>query len=118
MTKRKRNPVTILLFVLSAVLLSYIFYTLSKEENSSVINKSDINDSISEDTSIKEIVTNEKEGIVNIEIINEVKSGDNLSSILKKYPIANKTIPLIAEQEEIDFDFDHVQAGNKYKIIL
>ena len=62
MTRRKRNPVTILLLVLSAVLLAYIFYTLPKEENSSVINKSDINDIISNDTSIKEIVTKEKEG--------------------------------------------------------
>ena len=68
MTRGKRNPVKILLFVLSAVLLVYIFYTLLEEKNSSAINESETNNSISKDTSIIE-----KEGNVNIEIINEVK---------------------------------------------
>ena len=120
MTRRKKNPVKILLFVLSAVLLAYIFYTLPEKENNSVtiINKSEINDSISKDSSIKEIVTKEKEGNVNIEIINEVKSGDNLSSILKKHQIEDKAILIIAEQEEIDFNFNNLQIGQKYKVIL
>lgn len=113
MTSRKRNPVKILLFALSAVLLSYIFYTLLDEKNNSVINKSEINDIISKDTAIIE-----KEGNVNIEIINEVKSGNSLSSILNKYQIENKTILLIAEQEEIDFNFNNLKIGKKYKVIL
>jgi len=111
MTRGKRNPVKILLFVLSAVLLVYIFYTLLEEKNNSAINESEINDSISKDTSIIE-----KEGNVNIEIINEVKS--SLSPILNKYQIDNKTILLIAGQEEIDFDFNKMISGKEYKVIL
>ena len=113
MTRGKRNPVKILLFVLSAVLLVYIFYTLLEEKNSSGINKSETNNSISKDTSIIE-----KEGNENIEIINEVKKGGSLSSILNKYQIDDKTILLIAGQEKIDFDFNNVLAGKKYKVIL
>ena len=113
MTRGKRNPVKILLFVLSAVLLVYIFYTLLEEKNSSAINESETNNSISKDTSIIE-----KEGNVNIEIINEVKSGGNLSVILKKYQIEEKTILLIDKQVEIDFKFKDLQAGKKYKVIL
>jgi len=120
MTRGKRKPVKILLLVLSAVLLAYIFYTLPEEENSSVtiINKSDINDSVSKDTSIKEIVIKDKNRIVSLEIINEVKSGDNLHDILKEYQIEDKDILIIAEQKEIDFNFNHLQLGKKYKIIL
>ena len=96
MTRGKRNPMKILLFVLSAVLLVYIFYTLLDEKNSSAINESETNNSISKDTSIIE-----KEGNVNIEIINKVKSGDNLSVILKKHQIEEKIILLIDKQVEI-----------------
>ncbi|MGY8988688.1 MAG: M15 family metallopeptidase [Flavobacteriales bacterium] len=103
----------ILLFVLSAVLLVYIFYTLLDEKNSSAINESETNNSISKDTSIIE-----KEGNVNIEIINKVKSGDNLSVILKKHQIEEKIILLIDKQVEIDFKFKDLQAGKKYKVIL
>jgi len=103
--------------------ISLILSSCAPPENNnnsvSTINKSEINDSITKDTSIEEEVTKEKEEIENIEIINELKSGDNLSNILARYQIENKTILLIDKQEEIDFNFStDLHIGKKYKVIL
>jgi len=62
--------------------------------------------------------TEEKEEMDNIEIISQIKSGETLSAILGKYNVSQKNILIIAEQKEVDCDFNNMQIGKEYKISL
>ena len=54
----------------------------------------------------------------NISIVRKVESGENLTSILKKYGVTPTQLSKIASQEIIKFNFNNLHSGKKYKIIL
>ena len=54
----------------------------------------------------------------NIKITNIVKAGESLSSILTNLSVEQKTILLISEQKDIDFNFSNLQAGKQYVVIM
>jgi LAS superfamily LD-carboxypeptidase LdcB len=63
-----------------------------------------------------ETVKNKEEG--EIEIISQIKERETLSEILGRYNVSQKTILIIAEQKEVDCDFNNMQIGKEYKISL
>lgn len=65
--------------------------------------------------SIDSIPVNKPE---NIKITNNVKAGESLSSILTNLSVEQKTILLISEQKDIDFNFSNLQAGKEYVVIM
>ena len=65
--------------------------------------------------SIDSIPVNKPE---NIKITNNVKAGESLSSILTNLRVEQKTILLISEQKDIDFNFSNLQAGKQYVVIM
>ncbi len=85
--------------------------------NNIEIEKSKIEDSLTTTENPKIKNENKKENN-NIEITNDVKPGQTLSSILSKFQVSNKDILQIAGQSIIDFNFNSLQIGKSYKIIL
>ena len=106
------KKILIYCFLLISVLLS-CSSAQDSNNSESAINKSEINDSISENASSKE-----KERDKNLEIISEIKAGQSLIAILSKYGVPKAISLQTQEQKEIDFNFKDLQAGKKYKIIL
>jgi len=54
----------------------------------------------------------------NIEIQNKITKGETIWKILKKYNARDSEILLIAEQEEVDCNFNKMQTGKEYKVAL
>ena len=113
MKKKNAIPWKIILFILFIIII-YIISSNQPEKNDSVsvIDKTQIIDST---VSIKKTTTPNTE---NINIIDKVNNGDLLGTIFKKYNIPYKYIPAIADQKEIDFNFNNIHEGKKYKIIM
>ena len=54
----------------------------------------------------------------NIEIQNKITKGETIWKILKRYNARDSEILLIAEQEEVDCNFNKMQTGKEYKVAL
>ena len=106
--------------ILSIIIL--FFSCAPPEENNNsveVIKKTTLNTEEISDT--KEIQKKEDTLVrksANIEIIDKVQKGDLLGDIFIKYNIPSNYIPDIASQEVIDLNFNNIQIGKEYKVIM
>jgi len=113
MKKKNGIPWKIILSILFIVIIYFISSNQTEKNDSvSIIDKTEIIDST---ISIKKTITPNTENII---IIDKVNNGDLLGTIFKKYNIPYKYIPAIADQKEIDFNFNNIHEGKKYKIIM
>ena len=103
------------------IIISFLSCTPPEEKHNSVevIKKTTL---ITEEAHENKEVQKNKDTLVkkntNIEIISPIKEGETLSAILGRHNVSQKTILIIAEQKEVDCNFNNMQTGREYKISL
>jgi len=103
------------------IIISFLSCTPPEEKHNSVevIKKTTLN---TEEISETKELQGEDDTLVrksaNIEITDKVQEGEYLGDIFIKHNMPSNYIPEIASQEEIDLNFNKIQMGKEYKVIM